>query len=426
MSRELQQAAISQLKKQSDLHGWAVRRIQHKEQQFYGVAEKADTQRQVLSDEVFVDVWVSQGQHVGLAGKLLSPEHDLESQLAELRAAAALQRNPIYELPKPAQPEPVKLFDPAIERLDLEQQATKVVQLVDSAGVELSSQEWFAGVAETELVTSTGFSGSHKNSRLTMELVLYRGEHERLLEKSYRRLDDLSLEELISHNAKIIDDLPKAKKPQAAKAAPVILSSEEFVSGAFGGGLLEPLTFHAGGPAAYQQLSRFKTGQPIVEAKGDRITLSSDPSYVFGTASYPFDNWGLVPKPVTFINDGQFTQTVADAKYAQYLEVEPTGGYGVLVLAPGKMAESELVKGAVYVETFSALDVDPLTGDFFGEIRVGYQYDQHGQAHPVRGGGVSGNLFDALKDCRLPKETVFQGNYQGPKSVRFEDVTISG
>jgi predicted Zn-dependent protease len=64
-------------------------------------------------------------------------------------------------------------------------------------------------------------------------------------------------------------------------------------------------------------------------------------------------------------------------------------------------------------------------GNVGSEIRIGYLYEK-GVRRPVKGGTVSGNVFDALGTARYSKETVLRGDYFGPVAVRFEGLTIAG
>ena len=72
-----------------------------------------------------------------------------------------------------------------------------------------------------------------------------------------------------------------------------------------------------------------------------------------------------------------------------------------------------------------AMSPDPITGSFVGEIRLGYEVE-NGEAQPIRGGSISGNLFSALAGACFSQETGFFGNYVGPRGARFPAVTVAG
>ena len=92
----------------------------------------------------------------------------------------------------------------------------------------------------------------------------------------------------------------------------------------------------------------------------------------------------------------------------------------------GELSEEELRSGN-YLEAveFSDFNVDPLTGDFAGEIRLAYWHDGE-KVTPVSGGSVSGSLPELIKNVRLSKELKQYNNYLVPSVTRIENVTISG
>ena len=119
----------------------------------------------------------------------------------------------------------------------------------------------------------------------------------------------------------------------------------------------------------------------------------------------------------------------ADARYAAYLGVPPTGQFANLTLAPGNHALDALRAagdGSVYeVVAFSFMTPDPISGDFVSEIKLGYRHDAHGTM-AIKGGSLSGNLFAALAEAYLSAETYSDGAYYGPAAIRFADLSIAG
>jgi predicted Zn-dependent protease len=82
--------------------------------------------------------------------------------------------------------------------------------------------------------------------------------------------------------------------------------------------------------------------------------------------------------------------------------------------------------GPIYqLVAFSWLNPDELTGDFVAEIKLGYRME-HGQSTPIKGGSLSGNLFDALAAAHFSREMQCTGSYLGPAALRFECLSISG
>ena len=148
----------------------------------------------------------------------------------------------------------------------------------------------------------------------------------------------------------------------------------------------------------------------------------------FGTESSSFDSDGFPGQRLVIIDNGVLQRFWARHRYAQYLQVPATGDFANIEIAAGSHPFATLFKdeGPLYhIVAFSAMSPDPITGDFVGEIRLGYEL-QGGQSRPIRGGSISGNLFAALSAAQLSRETVFLGNYLGPRGMRFPRITVAG
>ncbi len=93
----------------------------------------------------------------------------------------------------------------------------------------------------------------------------------------------------------------------------------------------------------------------------------------------------------------------------------------------GATPEEALREGA-YLEAveFSDFQVDPVTGDIFGEVRLGYWHAPDGTVTPVTGGSVSGSMRDFIPSMRF---SAAQAQYDGvriPALTRLKDVTVTG
>jgi PmbA protein len=131
---------------------------------------------------------------------------------------------------------------------------------------------------------------------------------------------------------------------------------------------------------------------------------------------------------VEIINRGILSRFWATQRHAEYLDIAATGAFGNMEIAPGSTPFEGLFRGegpTYHIVAFSAMDPDPLTGNFVGEIRLGYEIEK-GQRSPIRGGSISGNLFEVLAKATLSSETMFMGDYLGPRGMRFAQITVAG
>ncbi|HEY7126031.1 MAG TPA: TldD/PmbA family protein [Ktedonobacterales bacterium] len=372
---------------------------------------------------------------------LLEEEINDPTQLAysleEMAFIAGLIDNPSYILPAPpANGYPtVATSDPALARSDKARaQAVNEVRerllaaIAHEPGITLSSAELFATSNDIAFRNSRGIQASRSETSLFCDLVLLAHAGTQVAEyhtaPERRRLDDLPIEDIVRRAASYARDTLRTQ-PTPTHAGPVVISGEALVD------LFSPLIFHTSAQAAYQGISRFTPGASIYGEQvvtGDRLTLFSSALLPYGLASAPFDADGIPGQRVLLIEDGMFKAPWAEQRYADYLHIPPTGSFANLEIAPGNHTLHDLLHsdGPVYhLVAFAWLNPDDLTGDFVAEIKLGYRIE-HGQIIPIKGGSLSGNLFEALAEARFSRETQFTGSYLGPKALRLESLTISG
>ena len=92
----------------------------------------------------------------------------------------------------------------------------------------------------------------------------------------------------------------------------------------------------------------------------------------------------------------------------------------------GTESEQDLRTGD-YLEVveFSDFQVDEITGDITGEIRLAYLH-QDGKVTPVSGGSVSGNMAELAKTMRFSKESRQYNCHLIPSVTRLQGVTVTG
>ena len=93
----------------------------------------------------------------------------------------------------------------------------------------------------------------------------------------------------------------------------------------------------------------------------------------------------------------------------------------------GTHTTEDLMKGPVLeCVYFSDFQVDTLTGDIFGEIRLAYLHGADGSVKPVTGGSVSGNLRKLMADMKMSEERTRYDNALIPTLTRLSGVTVTG
>lgn len=442
---------VSALATTPGVDDWQIELLRDEEQQIYLIGDRVESRRTVTGERARVTLHndhragdAPPGRGVTTLTLLAGDVADkavLARRLRDAVTIASLTNNPPYTLPDVPGARgfsAVQTLDPAIEEdmsVALDDTLDRLRKSIANwGGVYLSSAELYATHTQRILRTSRGLSAANQGTRVNLDCVLIAQEDGRKAEfhaeLARRRLADLMIEGAIDAYATFARHSLHATPPTTHQG-PVIFSGEALAH--LFAPLLgsSPLVFHASAQAAYRRVSRFSPGEYItgVRPSGDRLTLIGDATRPWGIRTAAFDEDGLPAGSVTVVEDGVFRRYWADARYATYLGIQPTGAFGNVTVLPGEW-ELDLLRtaaeGPVYeIVSFSHLSPDPISGDFTVEIRLGYRHDDRGTT-PFKGGTLSGNVFDAFADARFSAETFGDGNYFGPAAIRFANLTVSG
>jgi PmbA protein len=432
---------VEALKKRSDLAGWTVRHVQSHEAQVYAVPQGIESRRAVDNEKYLIDVLrntttADGSPAVGSGDASLLPGEDIGHAIDQATLVAGLVANPIYGLPGPVEFPDVSLCDSSLQKdtsavmLDVMERVRAVA--AKQANVRLTAAECFGEVRNTHLVNSRGIDVEQESTQIDVEFVLHARKGDRDSETfdtmTRRRVADLDLEAVIEDRARYTLDSLEAEAP-ASWQGPVVLRNEAltvFLAGDdLSGSVIQTL---ASAASKYAKISPWEVGNPVFrnEVKGDPLTVWANRAMPFGTASNRFDAEGLPAQRVELIRDNKLITFAAIQRYADYLEIPPTGAFGNIELPAGKTpASALLVEPYVEIVQFSWFNPDSITGDFATEIRFGYLVE-NGTRKPFKGGQLVGNYMDALADVRWSAETGFFGSYFGPHTARFNSMKIAG
>ena len=442
------QRVVEALQRQEGASDWLAHHIRDSSSQLYVIGERPEARRSVQSEKVVLTVMndhaSSKGTQELARGQaevtlLASDVDELEKLHEGIQRAvfmAGLADNPPYGLPQPAQYPSVGLAEPELQIRPSDVAERLVQQLMDALagekGVRLSSAEVFVEESRIALRNSRGASGQQTTTSLLVDWVLLAtGNHDEMeshVAFERHRAADLDVAELVRRYSRYARDALVASTPRTG-TFPVVVSDEALEELLVSQGY-SPLIYRSSAQLKYRRMSMWETGAPIFEQKpgGDAFTMHSNGVLPFGMRSACFDHEGIPSKRLAIVENGVLARFWADQRYAEYLGVPVTGAFGNMEVAAGTHSFASLLEGQgplYHIVAFSAMTPDPLTGDFVGEIRLGYEVE-NGTARPIRGGSVSGNLLDVLATACLSKETAFLGDYIGPRAMRFAEVTVAG
>ena len=131
-------------------------------------------------------------------------------------------------------------------------------------------------------------------------------------------------------------------------------------------------------------------------------------------------------KETQVIQDGIITNFLASKRFADYLNIPCTGSITNTIVTGGSKSESEFfLEPYLKVIKFSAFQIDPMTGNFGGEFRLGIYFDGEKEV-PVTLGSIAANIKDVQENMFLSKEQAKYNYLLGPKSIQFFNVRIAG
>ena len=177
----------------------------------------------------------------------------------------------------------------------------------------------------------------------------------------------------------------------------------------------------------YMKMSDWELGKPVAEdVSGDRPTVTLVRELENSSQTRAFDPQGAPIRDTVIMRNGVPESYYGDRMFGCYLGLKDSFMPTNVLIEGGGATEEELRRGK-YLEAvdFSDFQVDELTGDIFGEIRLAYWHDGE-KTVPVSGGSVSGSMFDFIRDMRMSEQSVQYDEYRIPALTLLKNVTVTG
>ncbi len=248
----------------------------------------------------------------------------------------------------------------------------------------------------------------------------------------YKEKEHLNLNRRVSDWARKAKETLKADIPKSASEAFVI-----FPPSVLKNAITPVIGTHALAKAYVEKVSRFKIGEKVAS---DNISLIDDGLLKGGLGSNSWDAEGNPHQVTEVLKDGIFQNRLYDQRYAILEDLSSTGnalraesgtvvnGISNIKILPGDISFKEMisnVKEGYYIEQFSWLNPNEITGDFGAEIRNGYYIENGEFKNPIKLGNVSGNVLEMVKNCEyISKEREFTGETLFPY-MAFKNLNVS-
>lgn len=419
---------ITEALKALDIEGYQIEAVHGESLECFFVKKNLDLKRATSTDDYTVTVFKafekdgrkllgsSQAYlHPGMGGE------EVSASLKNAAYAASLAGNDYYELYKGEKAEHIPSKSGFAKMTPQE----NMNEIVDALFYEDRYEDAFINSAEIfvrrntkRIITSAGADVSFDTCDVWGEYViqcLSPEDVETYHQFNFTEPDSAAL------RAEIRESIEMTRARANAGSAPPTGTYPVIISGKNLGNLFRYYLFRSDASSVYQKYSSFKPGDNIQgdDVKGDRITLVLK-------AKEPYSSEGIPMKDRVLMEDGVLKTLCGTTRFSRYLGIEPTGSYRAIDVPIGDTPASELRSGK-YLEavTFSGLSINPMTGYFGGEIRLGFLSDGE-TVVPVTGGSISGNFMELQKQMTFSKERFVSADYTGPACVKIEGVSVAG
>ncbi|MES0488836.1 MAG: metallopeptidase TldD-related protein [Leptospirales bacterium] len=424
------------LKNRTELKAWQIEMQEVHSEEIYMVSNKTEAIRNTSVTRNTVGVFLDQKENekdsmgessVRFDGMPDTWKEDIDGAIE----SASYIKNPAYELSEKWLPEKEKTrytYDASIHKnaqeliFKIEETARRFCEK-HKKRTSLSYLETHFKTRHRRLSNSKGLDLLYPQSEVLYDFSLLSQDREHEIQVFMTRnfFQDLPLYKLLEDEAAKLEQIVTAVLPPTGNFS-VVLAEEALDT------LFDFHIYQLSGEALFQDISIWKEKDDIYDGKKpvEQLNLSTSPEFQGCSGSICCDLLGYETKPVDLITDGVVTNFAIDGKYSHLLQKQITSGYTNTIVGSGETAyEDFFTNGTIELLRFSTFSPDPISGNFSGEIRLGFIH-KNGKRIPIRQGSVTGNIKDGLLTCNYSKERVRRQNYIGPAGVHFESLTLAG
>jgi PmbA protein len=338
---------------------------------------------------------------------------DVDGLVAAAVETAQFGAPAIFELPGPASLATVDVYDPAVEKVSLEQMVGLGEEMVSALTAHTPEILCEAGISRNTIsiciANSSGLEAMYTKSAFTVGIegtvihgsdMLFVGESE---SSCHPVLDTTNILNTVRRQL----DWARTQASVPTGKLPVIFTPDGVASA-----LIAPLMAAFNGKIVLEGASPLgnKIGQKVFDQK---LYLYDDTTIAFRPGSRPFDDEGVPSSRLPLIEAGVPQNFLYDLKTAALAHTISTGhggrGGGLPSPAPGAFVfntgdvspESmiaDVKEGLLIEQVMGATQGNILGGDFSGNVLLGYKIENGRIAGRVKDTIVFGNVYELLKD----------------------------
>ena len=419
---------IVSLLKESGVHAWELSDVQNRGWEFYFIRHALDQNRAKNVEHIQIKVYqlIEDGKFMGSASAELPPTATAEEAkklISDLAYRATLVKNRPYPLNPPRAGQP--MLDASDTAAIAEDFIRTMRSLPETENEDVNSYEIFVSDKIRRFLNSEGVDITERYPDSMIEVVVNarRDGHEIEL---YRNFTSGSCD-----SEALKRDLSKAmaygRDRLVTRPTPNLEKADVLFSGSDACSIYEYFVDRCNAAMIFRKLSDWTVGQPIAEdIRGDRVNVYARRTLPNSSRNRGFDAEGAPIRDTALLEQSVPKEILGGRMFASYMGLENSFNPTNIEVSGGTKTEEELRRGS-YLEAveFSDFQVDAMTGDIFGEIRLGYWHDGD-TVTPVSGGSVSGSMLDFVKDLSMSVEQAQYDSMRIPALTLLKNVTVTG
>lgn len=422
---------IIQILKDSGVAAWELSDVKTEGWEFYFIRHALDQNRAKSVEHITVKVYqpIEDGKFIGSASAELPPtasEEEARRLVEDLAYRATLVKNRPYTLNPVTEAHRETLHSAPVDLSRIARDFIEVMQqLPETEGEDINSYEIFVSAKTRRFVNSEGIDveESYPSSMIEVVVNARRDGHEIELYRSYESgtCDAEGLKKDLARTMQYGKDRLRTAPTPALGTADVLFTTSDAKR------IYEYFADCLSAQMIYRRMSDWEIGKPIAEdIQGDKVTVTLLRELANSSTNRAFDAEGAPIRDTVVLRESVPVQFFGNRMFASYLGLENTFMPTNLLVEGGTHSEEELRQGN-YLEVveFSDFQVDAMTGDIFGEIRLAYWHDGE-KTVPVSGGSISGSMHDFIRDMRMSAESVQYNNFRIPALTLLKNVTVTG
>lgn len=418
---------IFTLLKESKANDFIIRQTNTISQEVFFIGQKLDMGRAKNVTHTMVNVYVDSEdkKYRGNASIEIHPtssKEEIKAQLDKALLAASFVKNPWYPVVEN------QTYVGENKEVDLTQELIKITKAMQAVKTKenekINSYEIFVNKKHTHILNSKGVDVSYSTFDCQIEVVINTNNqgHEIELIKDFRFANKNAKEitkdvetMFISGQARL-----QAVPTKQNEHANVLLTGDDVTR------FFDYFASHTNASSKFMGISKAELNQKMTGDDADDLTIIAKPILEGSTKNNVYDADGNPVKEKVIFKNGVCQSYWGSVQHAYYIGLEDPTSINNFVISGGSKSLEEM-KSQPYLEVtdFSSFIMDPVSGNFGGEIRLGYESDGN-QVHPVVGGSISANYANVLKNIKFSKETRQLNNYIVPCAILLTNVSVAG